>query len=154
MLRVRINTKLLGVLSSGVTLIYWHYFQILIGVVFTLIIFESAYENEALTISKVYSRNICAVLLLSYSLAHLYILIFRGVYFHKVVAFLPLYLLFGFVYMTSSVGYIKSWAPSTQEEALQANFIYGLILLVILIGWLFSILYNSKYLPNKQINKD
>ena len=133
---------------------YWHYFQLLIGIAFTLIIFESAYENEALTVSKVYSRNICAGLLLIYSLAHLYILIFRGVYLHKVVAFLPLYFLFGLVYMTSSVGYIKNWAPSTQEEALQANFIYGLILLVILIGWLFSILYNSKYPPNKQINKD
>lgn len=116
--------------------------------------FDSAYSNEDLNQLKVYSRYICAFSLLLYSLSHLYILINKGAFLVKVLSFLPLYLVFGFTYLYCSTGFIKNWAPNTEEYALQANVISASILIVIVACWFVSVLYGDKNTPNKKIKRD
>ena len=130
------------------------FLYLIIAIIFSFLVFGSAYGNEGISIEKVYSRYICASLLLSYSLAHLYILARKGAYFHKVLSFLPLYLVFGLIYSFASIGYIKGWAPGTSEQAFISNIKYGSTLVFIVMCWLFTIFYSGVNTPNKQINKD
>lgn len=133
---------------------YWHYIQIALAIIFSILVFESAYGNAGISESKIYSRYIGASFLLSYSIAHLYILMKRGVFLHKALSFLPLYFIFGFIYSFASTGFIKNWAPGTSEQALIANIKYGSILAFIVFLGLVTIMLKSKNTPNKLLKQD
>jgi hypothetical protein len=121
-----------------------HKFQLYAAVGFTLLIAFVAINNYRYLPALGFSRAIISVVLLGYSIAHLYILKNRGFYLHKAILFPIVFILFGLYFDYAWLGYTKSWAPATVSEANTETVKCLFIISGIFIVGVLSVLFKSK----------
>ena len=118
------------------------------GIVFSLFIAFVAWENLSLGMPEIApARFLLACVLLAYSSWHLKVAIKTSSSIFSIVTFPIIYVVFGIIYEYASRGYLKNWAPASENEALIANLVLGSILVCIV--WLAVFLINkNKYRAN------
>ena len=115
-----------------------HSLQASIGIVFGFFVGYVAYTNSIegrpdLTPGRV----ILSVLLVGYSISQFIRLGKYRVTLVNLISFPVIYIVFGLFWEFSSRGYIKNWAPATQEAAQLHNIISLLIILALIgLAWL------------------
>lgn len=126
-------------------LTYLNYIQYSIGVVFSLLIAYVAVESYFGGRPDLTPGRIClAVVLAAYSLMNIRMQKTNGFYFYKMYLFPIIYIVFGLLFEFWSRGYIKNWAPSTAEEALEANIFFLFILCLLFVAGTVTTLYKPK----------
>ncbi len=125
-----------------------HYLQSFFGLSFALFItYVSFNDNFGRTIDSS-GELLLSLFLISYSLAHIILLLKNNINIIQVITYPFIYTVFGFYWSISNAGYVKNWAPSTHTETIQQNLQSLIIILLIVIIALLTT-YNHFFFKEK-----